>query len=90
MTKKNPGTPFGKLADLVADKVAERIRQDPPAPPANPDGGDEDDDAPVLSAKALEQLHAAHAHGMIDDDVMDELCSGDDDCPDAEDDNDDE
>lgn len=88
MAKKNPGTPFGKLADLVADKVAERIRQNPSA--ANPDDVDASAAEPELSAKALEQLHAAHRAGMLDDDVLDELCPGDDDCPDADDDNEDE
>ncbi len=89
MAKKNPETPFGKLADLVADKVAERIRQTPPA--ANPDDVDAAAAEPGLSAKALEQLHAAHRAGMLDDDVLDELCPGGEDCPDVDDnDSDDE
>lgn len=53
------------------------------AAPANPDN-DDDGYTPDLSAKALEQVHAAHRAGMLDDDVLDELCPGDDDCPDAD------
>jgi hypothetical protein len=41
-----------------------------------------------LSLKALEQLHAAHRKGMLDADVMDELCDGGPECPDAEEDED--
>jgi hypothetical protein len=50
---------------------------------------DDDDDTPDLSAKALKQVHAAAEAGLIDGDVLDELCGGGADCPDHGDDDDD-
>ncbi len=90
MPKVNPkANPLGEEVLALRREVRElRERVEaPPVPAENPDEADDDgDDDAGLSAKAIEQLHEAARKGMIDDDVLDELCAGGPDCPDIDDD----
>ncbi len=89
MAKTPKANPLGEEVLALRREVRElRKRVEMPRVPAeNPDeADDEGDDDAGLSPKAIEQLHEAHRKGMLDDDVLDEICPGGENCPDADDD----
>ncbi len=86
MAKTPKANPLGEEVLALRREVRElrkRVEM-PPVPAENPDEADDGDDDAGLSPKAIEQLHEAHRKGMLDAEVLDELCAGGPDCPDAD------